>query len=92
MQKMGKLSLNNEAALRAERSSLKRRQLSAFDIAIVVLWSGITLFVTFTGRQGVPQEIKVTMAAGSLLVIYAIVWLIQKTWKGLPQLNKRKVR
>lgn len=92
LKKTGDISLNTEAALRAGRSSLKRRKASAFDLTIVVLWSGITLFFTFAARQGVPQEIKVTMAAGLLLLIYAVVWLIQKAWKGLPQLKMRKVR
>jgi len=75
------ISLNTAAANTAEKSSLKRRKLSAFDIAIVVLWIGITLFFTFTARQGAPQEIKVTMAAGLLLVIYGVVWLTKKTWQ-----------
>jgi polyferredoxin len=77
----GNISLSHEATKRAEKSSLKRRQLSAFDIAIAVLWISVTVFFTFTARQGVPQEIKVTMAAGLLLVIYGVVWLTQKTWQ-----------
>ena len=79
------ISLNANAASRAEKSSLKRRKLSAFDIAIAVLWINVTLFFTFTVRQGAPQEIKVTMAAGLLLVIYGVVWLTKKTWQRSTQ-------
>jgi len=79
------ISLNTNAVSRANKSSLKRRKLSAFDIAIVVLWIGITLFFTFTVRQGSPQEIKVTMAAGLLLIVYGLVWLTQKTWQRFAQ-------
>ncbi len=74
------VSLNADAASRAETASFKRRQPSAFDIAIAVLWIGVTLFFTFTARQDVSQEIKVTMAAGLLLVIYGVVWLMQQGW------------
>jgi len=79
------ISLNANAASRAEKSSLKRRKLSAFEIAIAVLWISVTLFFTFTVRQGAPQEIKVTMAAGLLLVIYGVVWLTKKTWQRYTQ-------
>jgi polyferredoxin len=80
MRQKRRASLNAEAASRAEKASLKRRQLSAFDIAIAVLWISVTLFFTFTVRQGASQEIKVTMAAGLLLVMYGVVWLGQKAW------------
>jgi ferredoxin-type protein NapH len=85
MRKKGNISLSADAASRAEKSSLKRRQPSAFDIAIAVLWVSVTLFFTFAARQGVPQEIKVTMAAGLLLVIYGVIWLLQKTWQRLTK-------
>jgi ferredoxin len=77
------ISLSAEAAGRAEKASLKRRRLSAVDMTIAVLWSGVSLFFTFTARQGASQEIKVTMAAGLLLVIYGMVRLVQKTWQRL---------
>ena len=72
--------LSAAAASRAEKSSLKRRRPSALDAAIVVLWTGVTLLFTFTARQSVSQEVKVTMAAGLLLMIYGLVWFGQKTW------------
>ena len=74
-------SLPAEAAARAERSSLKRRKISAFDVAIAVLWIGATLGFTFAGvRQGAPQAIKSLMTPGLLLVIYGLVWAAHKAW------------
>jgi polyferredoxin len=73
-------SLSIDAASRIEKASLKRRRLSAFDIAIAAIWISITLLFTFTARQSAPQEIKITMAAGLLLVIYGVVWLVRKAW------------
>ena len=81
MRQKRNVSLNADATGRAEKGSLKRRQLSAFDIAIGVLWISVTIFFTFTARQGASQEIKVTMAAGLLLVIYGVVLLVQKAWR-----------
>ena len=89
MQQKRNISLNTAAALRADKSSIKRRKLSAFDVAIAVLWISVTLFFTFTARQGAPQEIKVTMAAGLLLVIYGVVWLTQKIWQRFTEGNRR---
>jgi polyferredoxin len=74
-------SLSADAAARAKRSSLKRRQLSAFDVTIAVLWIGVTVVFALTGvNQNAPQEIKVFMTVGLLLVIYGFVWIVQKTW------------
>jgi len=78
MRQKRNVTLSADAASRAEKVSLKRRRLSAFDITIAVLWIGVTLFFTFTARQSAPQEIKVTMSAGLLLVIYGAMWLVQK--------------
>lgn len=80
----GVLSLSGEAAARAERTTLKRRRLSAFDVIIVILWSVVAVAMIFTGlRQSAPQEIKVFMAVGLLLVIYGFVWTVQKAWSRL---------
>jgi len=73
MGRNGEITLGAEAAGRADKISLKRRRMSALDITIVVMWVGITLFFTFNGRQGVPQEIKVAMSAGLLLIVYGVV-------------------
>jgi uncharacterized membrane protein len=83
------VSLSTDAASRVEKASLKRRRLSAFDIAIAVLWISVTLVFTFTARQSAPQEIKVTMAAGLLLVIYGVVWLAQKAWHRFGRISRR---
>jgi len=80
----GDASLPADAAARAERSSLKRRRLSAFDVAIAVLWIGATVGFALSGaRQDAPQEIKVFMTPGLLLVIYGFVWVAQKVWSRL---------
>jgi polyferredoxin len=81
MRRQGDISMSADAASRAERTSLKRRRLSALDISIVVLWTGLSLFFTFTARQGASQAIKTTMAAGLLLVIYGLARLVQKGWQ-----------
>ena len=82
-------SLSTVAAGRVEKASLERRRLSAFDVAIVVLWVKISLFFTFSLRQSAPQEIKVTMAAGLLLVIFGVVWSAQKAWHRFGRSNRR---
>jgi len=88
MRQKKNVSLSADAASRAEKTSLKRRQLSAFDIAITVLWTSVTLIFTFTARQSAPQEIKVTMAAGLLLVIYGVVLLAQKAWHRFERISR----
>jgi len=85
------VSLGAAAASRADEASLKRRRLSAFDVAVAALWIGVTLFFTFTARQGAPQEIKVTMAAGLLLAIYGVVWLAQKAWRRIERSRCRPI-
>jgi ferredoxin-type protein NapH len=82
-------SLASEAVSRAERSTLKRRQLSAFDIAIVVLWISTSVSINLTGiNQNAPQELKVLMTPGLLMLCYGLVWLGQKvlTRRTLKQL------
>jgi len=77
-------SLSADAVARVERSSLKRRQLSAFDVAITVLWVSATLGFTLSGlRQNAPQEIKSLMTPGLLVGIYGLVWLGQRAWSRL---------
>jgi ferredoxin-type protein NapH len=80
MLRKGNVTLGAEAVDRAEGANLKRRRMSALDITIAVFWIGMTLFFTFTARQGAAQEIKVTMVAGSLLIIYGVVRIAQKVW------------
>ncbi|MFX1520377.1 MAG: 4Fe-4S binding protein [Promethearchaeota archaeon] len=73
-------SLSDDAASKAERISLKRRKLSAFDIAITVLWASMTMIFFFIGVQSSSQEIKVLMTPGLLLVTFGLVWIVQKAW------------
>jgi ferredoxin-type protein NapH len=80
MRSPGDVALNATAAARMEKASLERGRLSAIDVAVVVLWVGVTLFFTLTARQGAPQEVKVAMSAGLLLMIYAAVRVAQKSW------------
>jgi len=83
------VSLNTDAIARVERAYQKRRKLSGFDVVITVLWISVTLLFTFTARQSAPQEIKVTMAAGLLLVIYGVVVLAQKAWHRFESISRR---
>jgi ferredoxin-type protein NapH len=80
MLRNGNIRISTDAAVRAENVSLERRRLSALDVTITLIWIGITLFFTFTARQSAPQEIKIAMAAGLLLVIYGLARLAQKVW------------
>ena len=76
--------LSADTAARAERSSLKRRKISAFDISITIIWVGVSLSFFFSGaRAAAPQEMKVLMSVGLLLIVYGLVWLIWKTWNKL---------
>lgn len=80
MRQNRKIMLSADAAGRAEKASLKRRYPSAFDVTIIVLWSVVTIFFTFSARTSASQEIKVTMAAGLLLIIYFVVLTVQNIW------------
>jgi len=72
-------SLSAEAVARAERSTGKRRRLSALDVIITVLWVSATAVFAFAGMsQSAPQEIKAFMSVGLLLAIYGLVWVAQK--------------
>jgi ferredoxin len=73
-------SLPADAAIRAERSTLKRRKISAFDITITVIWVGVSLYFFFSGARATsPQEMKVIMSVGLLLIVYGLVWAFWKT-------------
>ena len=77
--KRSKISLSSPTAERIDKVSLKRRKLSNFDIIISVLWIGISAAFIFTGiNQSAPQEIKVIMQVGLILVIYGLIWIGQK--------------
>jgi polyferredoxin len=74
-------TLPTEAVARAERSTLKRRKLSTFDVAISVLWVSVSVYFFFSGaRAKAPQEIKVLMSVGLLLIVYGFMWLGKKGW------------
>ena len=77
-------SLSADATGRAKRISLVRRRLSSFDVTIAVLWIGTAVIFNFTGmNRDAPMEMKASMTAGLLLVIYGIVWIVQKVWGKL---------
>jgi len=77
-------SLSADTIIRAERSTLKRRKLSAFDVSIAVIWIGVSLFFFFSGmRATAPQEVKVIMSVGLLLIVYGLVWAVSKTWNKI---------
>ncbi|MEW6240340.1 MAG: 4Fe-4S binding protein [Chloroflexota bacterium] len=78
------IALTADAARRAEKSSLKRRQLSALDISIASIWICISLLFTFTARQAASQELKAAMAAGLLLIVYGAARLAQLAWRQSP--------
>ena len=76
--------LSADASTRSEQNSLKRRWISAFDVTIVLLWLGVTLFFVLANvNQNAPMEIKVFMTAGLLLVLYGIVWVVHKVWSRI---------
>ena len=71
-----------KAAARAERQTAKRRRISAFDVIIAVLWMSVVLAFSFAGlRENAPQEIKVLMTPGLLLIVYGLVLLGQRIWE-----------
>ena len=73
-----------DAAMRVESATLKRRKISAFDISIIVIWVSVSLFFFFSGARATsPQEIKVIMSVGLLLIVYGLVWVIWKPWNKL---------
>jgi polyferredoxin len=77
-------SLPFDAVMRAERATHKRRKVSAFDLAITVIWVGVSLFFFSSGMRATsPQAVKVIMSVGLLIVIYYLVGAIWKTWKKL---------
>jgi polyferredoxin len=76
-------SLSVDANTRAEQLSLKRRKISSFDVAIMVLWISATLVFNVAGlSQNSPQEIKVLMTPGLLLVTYGLVWIFKKAFSN----------
>jgi ferredoxin-type protein NapH len=76
-------SLSPAAAARAGRQTARRRKLSAFDVTIAALWMSVVLAVSFAGlRDNSPQEIKVLMTPGLLLIFYGLALLGRKLWAG----------
>jgi polyferredoxin len=74
-------TLSPAAAARAERQTLRRRRFTAFDGAIVALWCAVILAVNLAGlRANAPQDIKVLMTPGLLLIIYSLALLAR--WIG----------
>jgi len=79
-------SFQTDSAVRAERSTQKRRRISVFDVTITVIWVGVSLYFFFSGARATsPQEIKVLMSVGLLLIVYGLVWVIWKPWNKLRE-------
>lgn len=73
-------ALSADVAARVKQASLKGRKPSGFDVVITVLWIGVIVVMNLTGvRQNAPQEVKVLMGPGLLILVYALVWTIYKT-------------
>ena len=74
-------SMSPQAVARAERSTTTRRKISAFDVVIAMLWILAVLTAFFAGvQQNAPQEIKVLMTPGLLLVLYGLALIARKVW------------
>jgi polyferredoxin len=66
--------LSSIVADRVEKASLNRRQSSGFDMGITALWIGVIVFMNLVGvRQNAPQELKVLMGPGLLILIYSLL-------------------
>jgi len=80
-------SLSADAASRAERSTLKRRKLSVFDVVIAMLWILLSVGMGLSGlnKNAPPQWAKATMTPGLLLIIYGLVWFGQRAWNKFTQ-------
>ena len=71
--------LSADVVARVKQASLKRRILSGFDVAITVLWVGVIVVMNLAGvRQNAPQEVKVLMGPGLLILAYGLVWTVHK--------------
>jgi polyferredoxin len=80
------VSLSPKAATLAERQTTRRRQLSALDLSIAALWLSVVLAVSFAGlRDNSPQEIKVLMTPGLLLISYGVALLGKRLWEKRRQ-------
>jgi hypothetical protein len=68
----------------------KRRKLSAFDVIIASLWIGVVLAFSIAGlQQYTPQEVKVLMTPGLLLVFYGLALITRKAWDTYERLKQK---
>ena len=75
-----------KAAARAKRLSSKRRKRSTFDVIISILWISVVLAFSVAGlRQNAPQEVKVLMTPGLLLIFYGLALITRKAWDKYAQ-------
>jgi len=62
-------------------ASLNRRKSSGFDVSIAVFWIGFIVVMNLVGvRQNAPQELKVLMGPGLLIIIYSLLGIIFEKW------------
>ncbi|MFC1803371.1 4Fe-4S binding protein [Thermoproteota archaeon] len=75
----GEGALSADIVARVELASLKRRKSSGFDVVIAVMYIGVIVVMNLMGvRQNAPQEVKVLMGPGLLILIYGLVWIVYK--------------
>ncbi len=79
-------SVPPKATALTEQATSKRRRLSAFDIAITLLWITATLSFTLVSgspKPSVPPGVKTLVSPGLLLAIYSLVWAVILGWNKL---------
>ncbi len=81
--------MSPKAAAKTEQLTSKRRKISGFDLAIVLLWIGVVVVFSIAGlRQNAPQEIKVFMTPGMLLIFYGLALVSRKFWYKYKEVEK----
>ena len=77
----GKGVLSSDVVTRVEHDFQIRRKSSGFDMLIAGLWISVIIVMNLFGvRQNAPQEIKVLMGPGLLILVYGIVLKLFKTY------------
>jgi polyferredoxin len=84
------IKMSPVSATRAKRLTSKRRKLSTFDVIIASLWIGVVLAFSVAGlRQNAPQEVKVLMTPGLLLVFYGLALTTRKVCNKYRQVKQQ---
>jgi hypothetical protein len=73
------IPISEKASERANRRTSKIRKSSIFDMAIIAIWTLITVTFALSGlRQDAPIEMKTLMTAGLLFLVFGLVWSVQR--------------